>query len=560
MQNVSQLFIQIPKIWLRASASYSKENLWLGIIIPSLFINFLMLALPLAMLQTYDRIIPNSSTKTLSMLIILVIAAAIIEMTLRTLRSIVSNWSFAREDYLLITKLSEKILRAKIPAQANEERETILTYSDLINRTKQSHNEQVVVNFLDLIFILVFLRLIGYIGGFLVLVPITIMAILAYQIYKRSNKLKSQLLAQKDSERKRISLIIDTLSGIFTLKALAMEPSILRHTEHLELRKAEENYNISLTNMEINSLVAFFSQLIFFLTVSVGAIFVIYGSLTVGGLAACTLLAGRGMQPIARFISLWGQQQDAVTSQIFLKKIDALPEEPFHAKGIQRVINGQITLEQVSLKDNKKNELVMEDISLEIAAKETICIFDNGSSGWSLLYAIMGLIPTAEGKIFIDNTELNAYNLQNLRRQICYMAKEGVLYNGSILENISGFDPDKEAIAREISMQIGLENIISKFPQGLQTKVGSNATQIYSAGFRQLVSFTRTMVNNPKILLLNNITFNVDKQALRMLARAINLYQKNMTVIITTTEPSLFPLASRIFGINNKHLEGNIHE
>jgi ATP-binding cassette subfamily C protein LapB len=552
---IKKIANQIKELWMIARASYTKATLWLGVLLPSFFINILMLALPLAMLQAYDRIIPNNSTQTLSILIIMVIAAAITEMVLRMLRSIICNWAFAREDYLLVSQFSENILYANISTQENSEKETILTYSDLINRTKQSHNEQVIITMLDAVFVVVFLWLIAYIGGMLVFIPLILLFILAWKMYTRSDQLIVQLKNQKEWERKRISSIVDTLSGIFTLKALAMEPSILRRAEHVEMKKAAAIYDMNLTNMEINSLVSLFSQLVFFMTVVAGALLVIYGSLTVGALAACTLLAGRGMQPVAKFVSLWAQKSEEETSQIYLDKINSLPKEVLNEKGTKRIIEGKINFENLYIGDNKKNNYVIENLSLEIEPRETICIQDDGSSAWLLLYAIMRFMQPEKGKILIDNTNVNDYELRNLRNQICYLAKEGVLYNGTILENISNFDPTKENLAREIAMQIGLESIISKLPQGFYTKVGTNTTKIFSNGFKQLVSFVRTMVNSPEILLINNITFNVDKHTVRLLMNAIHHYQKNSTIIIATTESALFPLAMRTYAIQDKKLE-----
>ena len=553
MVTINRLWTQIQETWQHIRISHQEKNLWLGIVVPSFFINLLMLALPLAMLQTYDRIIPNASTKTLVVLIFLVICAAIIEVFLRALRGVVSSWSFTREEYLSTTTLLEKILYSILSPENSIEKQSLLTYSDVINRVKQINHEQFVINFLDLFFIIIFIGLIAYIGGLLVIVPIVLMILLALKIYKRSSNLNIYLQRQKENDRERISLIVDSLSGIFTLKALAMEPSILRRSEYLQLKKAEANYDINLSTMAITALVAFFSQFVFFLTVSAGALFVIYGSLTIGGLAACILLSGRIMQPIARFISLYNQQQDIHSSQKYLKKIYSLTEEPFSEKTLHRIIKGKITFDHVSLKE--KNRVFVEDVFLEIFPEETVVIKDPYRACRYLFYFVMNFSLPTQGKVLIDNIQVSEYNLHNLRQQICYMPHEGVLYNGTILENITGFDPSKEILAREIAMHIGLEHMISKLPQGFQTRVGPNAVQMFSNGFRQLIALVRILINKPKIILFDHITMNVDHANLRMIVNALNLYKGKITLFFGTTDPMLLTLTDRIYTLINHKLE-----
>lgn len=553
------LYKKIKSIWENASISYNKMTLWFGIIVPSLFINLLMLALPLAMLDAYDRVIPNSSTQTLAILIMIVILAAFFEMILRILRSMICSWSFARADYFKICKISDAILQAKINTLENAEKETLLTYSDLLSRTKQSRQEQVITTLLDLIFAAIFLLLIAYLGGILVMVPLGLMFILAWLMYTRDEKLKIFLKKQKDSEKRFVSSIIDSLSGIFTIKAMAMERPILRKFEFLELKKSEAIYDVNLTDMEINAAAALFSQFTFFLTVAVGAILVISQSMSVGGLAACTLLAGRGMQPIIKFINIW-QKDDSSTEKIFINKVDSLPKEILNEHGLKKIITGKIDVNNIYIKNEKSTEYIFESVSLQVFPNETLCIMDDGSSSWAFFYVLMRFMLPEKGEVLLDEININNFNLNNLRQQICYLSKEAVLYNGTILENMTGFDQSKEALAREISLKIGLENVVSKFPQGYYTKVNPNAGQMFPRGMRQLISFIRMMINSPKIILLNNVTFGLNKKYLKLLIRAISLYQNNTTIVIATIEPDLFSLAKKHYVVRNKKLEESHHD
>ncbi len=407
----------------------------------------------------------------------------------------------------------------------------------------------------DLPFAVVYLGAIAFLASHLVIVPIIVILLFSLSAWWLGRKLRKSLSARLNADDRRFSFIIEVLGGIHTVKGLAMEEQMIRRYERLQETCAEAEYQVALNSASAQSTGALFAQIVLFGVVGYGATFVIDGVLTTGGLAACTMLSGRAMQPMQKAVSIWTRLQSIQLarerlSDLFgmrVEKMPGLPELP--------QVRGDIELQDVTFsygknKDGEELPPLFEHVNLHIQAGETVGVSGGNASGkTSLLYLMMGVLTPTQGRVLIDGNDLADYAASSIRRQASYLPQEGILFNGTILENITMFREDKTDDATDISKILGLDSVVAHMPQGYDTKVGDGASDKLPRGFRQRIAIARALVDKPRILLFDEANTSMDGAGDATLKFLLERLKGRVTLVLVTPRPSMLSLADRIFDI-----------
>ena len=291
------------------------------IYISSFFINLLGLALPMVILQVYDRILPNVATATLSLLIFGLIGVLILDTAMKVARAYLVGWTTAYHEYGVFTEAVRRLLDTPSRIVESTSPSVHIDRFNALDIMREFYGGQSRLLLLDLPFVLVFLGLIAFVGGYLVLVPIVLFLTLGSITITRGLALRKILQSRAQNDDRRYDFIIESLTGIHTLKAMAMEPQFQRRFERLQKIGATASHDtIYLSNIAqiVGNL---FSSLTMICTVTVGAYMVINGALTMGSLAACTLLSGRTIQPLLKGLGLWTQIQSISVARERVSKL-----------------------------------------------------------------------------------------------------------------------------------------------------------------------------------------------------------------------------------------------
>lgn len=530
------------------------------LILASLFINVLALAMPLTLLQVYDRIIPNTAEGTLIMLIIGVGTALLLEAGLRQGRSYVSGWMGARFEHLAGVAAVERLINVSIIDYERQGSGVHLERFNALGPLKEFYAGQAILALCDLPFAVLFLGAMFYLAGELVLVPIGLIIVFSITALIVGRKLKGALESRMHADDRRYSFIIEVLGGIHTVKGLAMEDQMIRRYERLQETCAAAEYNVALHSSSASSTGALFSQLVLFCVVGYGATFVIDGELTVGGLAACTMLAGRSMQPLQKAVGIWTRFQSI---QLSLERVRDLfklkPEKPFGLPELPPV-RGDLRLEGVTFsygKDKEGDDLppIFDDVDLAVETGETIGITGAGSSGkTTLLYLMMGVFAPTAGRVTIDRLDLAEYEPSSIRHQIAYLPQEGVLFHGTILENVTMFRDEKIDDALDISRLLGLDSVVAHMPNGYDTVVGDGAGDKLPKGIKQRIAIARALVDKPRVLLFDEANAAMDSAGDATLRNLLERLKGRVTLVLVTPRPSMLNLADRIFDITDAKL------
>jgi ATP-binding cassette subfamily C protein LapB len=297
-----------------------------------------------------------------------------------------------------------------------------------------------------------------------------------------------------------------------------------------------------------------------FLVVGFGAVLVIDGALTVGGLAACTMLAGRSMQPLQKAVGVWTRFQSIRIARERLAKIfEMKPEAPLGLPQLPKV-QGAIEFQNVSFNYGKNRDgqplpNILADVNLRIEPGETVGLAGGNASGkTTFLYLMMGVLGPSGGRVLVDGNDISQFDPVSVRTQIAYLPQQAALFNGTLLENITMFQKDKEAVALDMARLLGLDNVVAHMPLGYDTKVGEGVGDSLPRGIKQRIAIARALVEKPHILLFDEANTAMDGAGDAMLRRLLERLKRHVTLVLVTSRPSLMSLADRVYDLADGHV------
>ncbi len=527
-----------------------------GVTAASLTINVLSLALPAVLLQIYDRIIPNTATDTLLILMLGLVVALLIDAVLRVARSNILGWHAAQFEQIAGCRAVDRLVSSDIGSFEREAPGVHLDRLNAVDTLRDFLSGQAKILVVDLPFVLLFLALVAFIGGWLVLVPLAALVLLAGAALLVGRRLKLALESRATLDDRRYSFIIEVLTGINTVKGLAMEAQMQRRYDRLQESSAASTYDTTFFSNLAQGLGAGFSNLTMVGVGALGSILVIDGQLSIGSLAACTLLAGRSVQPPLRALSLWTQFQNITVARERLQQIFDMEPEAAAGSAPAGEIQGEIELRNLTF-GYPGSAPLFKGVNLKIASGEVIGVSgDSGSGKSTLLMLILDALKPSKGEIRFDGQNIRDLNPHTLREQIAYLPQSAMLFKGTIMDNLTSFGgPAKINQALEAARLLRLDEAINRLPGGYETRVGEGAFEALPTGLQQGIAMARALAGTPKVVLFDEANSGLDQRSDETLKTAIASLKGSATVILVSHRPSLLALADRQFLLRDNQLE-----
>ena len=537
--------LQTPATWRKPS-----------VLIASLLINIFALGLPIVILQVYDRIIPNQAIESFTLLMVGLIAVIIIDSILKIFRSVLLSWEGARFDHRESLHAMNHILDAESTAYSSKPTSYYLDKMHALEQIQEFYSSQSILLAMDLPFVIIFLALIWVIAGPLIFIPLVLLGIFFIVSSRVGNHLHTALKQRSTMEERRQNFIAETLTGIHTIKSMAMESLMLRRYERLQKQSAESVSELAKINSSVQGIGATISTLAVVCFASIGSLYVIDGVLTIGALAAGTMLSSRVLQPGLNAMRIWTQFQTVRLAHSKVAELYSIAEEKSGDLKPKKGIDGKIELKDVTFKYPTQEENLFENVSLTIEAGDSISITGNNGVGKSTLISLLsGFLHPDKGEVRIDGKNIFDYEFEFLRAQIGIVPQHGLLFEGTILENMTLYREGKAIDqAIELSKILGLDEIITRLPSGLDTQVGGAAVDTLSEGVRQKIIMVRSLVGHPKIMLFDDANANFDIKNDARLHKVIEQYNQEKTLVIVSHRPSFLKLCNRHFKLQNKRL------
>ncbi|MEO1293464.1 MAG: ABC transporter transmembrane domain-containing protein [Pseudomonadota bacterium] len=528
--------------WAKRNQGFILEK---SIVTSTLAANLLSLALPLLLLQVYDRVIGQGGHATLDVLVIGVLVAILLDAVLRLIRARMVSWSGARFEHETTCGAYRRILDGDPAAVSGTSPAEHLQHFAAIGRLREFIGGQAFASLVELPFVVVFLGLIAVLGGPLVFAPIVLLALFAVSAWLIGRHLKKALMEREDVGDERIAFIIETLSGVHTIKALGAEASFRRRHEHLQAQLSERNYAVAMASGGAAAIGATFGQITMVAVTLTGAPMVLDQSLSLGALVACALLAGRAMQPLQRALTIWTRLQDVQIAheqaqQIFrVPMIDKLAEESHPER------EGRLSLKNVSI-DSPTEVIHLDGIELELSRGQSVSVRGQGAS--ALLQIVAGVRRQDEGEVLVDGEAPLRLRSNALAAHVGYIAPDATIFEGTIRENLSGFGAVDDRAVDEIARLLHIDEVVLKMPLGYDTPLVSGTGAI-PPGLQQLIAIGRVLVRKPRLLLFDRADKGLDKDGYNAVFRLLGRLKGRVTMVIASEDRNLLRLAERAYDI-----------
>lgn len=515
------------------------------VVLSTLAVNLLSLALPIMVLQVYDRIMINRSVGTLTVLAIGVSIAIILEGILRIARAYTTSWAGMMYEYTMAANAMRLYINANPVKLKTEGPGQQIQNLNAFSKLRDFYSGQTLINIVDIPFAFTFLVLISYLTGKLVIVPIALIAIFTIVTWFIGNKLKQSLLNQGGVDDKRYNFIVEALQGIHTIKSLGLEAIFTRRYASLEEQCSIHNYRTALISTQGYTFGILFYELMVVAIVSFGAPMVIKGDFTSGALVATVLLAGRLMQPIQKTLFLWTQFQEYRIANSQAEKMFSIEQiERRHIDPKEYKEIGTVKLENVSFGYGEK--MVFKNINLDLKIPDTIGIRGENNAGKAtLMRLIAGIVKPTSGRIFVNGIPPSDYQSEEVVKYIGYISANNILFQGTILENLTAFNENMENEALEIAKMFNLDKEIALLPKGYDTKVNDGIADIIAPGIKQRIAIARALLHKPKIILFHNADRGLDKEGYNLLIKFLHLINNQTTTIIVTEDHNINLLVGR---------------
>lgn len=527
------------------SLEIKKSSLLGRVLLPSLLINILSLAVPLAVLQIYDRILPNQSYGTATLLISGAFLAVAMEAFLRFVRAWLSAAAASNTEQTTYKNLLEK-LRSVSPQQLRSVGVGgVQEGLNAVAKVKEWYSGGIVAGFIDLPFAIIFLGLVYYIGGMLVLVPVLVWLITLLVVLFTSVKVKglSEKAAQYELQRRAfLGLLITTLQGI---KRQAVESRIYqqfkaRNQQRYASKTAEEEKNAFA--QECIQLAALATSVIL---VVIGSLWVLSGELTTGGLAACSILSGRAVAPLSALMGIRIKLNTMHAAKHSIGVLNQLEPEQQSSP----ISPDFSTISFTDIATTRFQDRYV--LSGEVKRGNIILISSEDPQIDSYMLAnIAGVDDLSEGKVAVD-TEAIPFSM--FTGSVAFCPAKGQLIAGSILDNLCGFNVRNTARAIDYAKQFGLDSVVTKLTEGLETKIGHSHSVPFSMGSIKRVALVTQFSRGLPIIMLDRPDVSLDLESISKLCRVLeNEAALGRTIFMVSYHPQLVALAMKTLQVNKQ--------
>lgn len=528
-------------------------------VLASLMINLLALASSMFSMQVYDRVIPTHSEYTLIILASGVALLILFEMFMKFARSKIMDKLVVSLDQNLSRDIFERLLKVRIdqmPGSVGSLAAQLRGYEQV----RSFFTASTLFTLVDLPMSILFIVIIGVIGSpWLSLVPVfaaTIGLLMGLNSRRKMDKAAAEGAAASYA---KTGILVETVEGIETIKAGAGNWKFLSRWLNVINFTIENDLKVKHINDNLNYGVQTLQQISYVGLVIVGAFIVMNNEMTTGSLIACTILGGRILAPIMSIPSILVQYSHAKAAEANIEKLFTLAQDnhgvsyPLSPSKIQ----GNYQCENVVFKYKGNDRPAINLSKLNIRAGERVAILGAIGSGKStLLKLLSGLYATTEGRILLDGLDINHISRESLSEQVGYLQQDHRLFQGTLRENLLiGMPTPPDNVLQTAIVRTGLIRLVSGHSSGLDLPISEGGKGL-SGGQKQLVAFTRLVLTNPTIWLLDEPTASMDnsqeQQCLQVLAQ--ELQRGGKTLIVSTHKMSLLQLVDRIIIIADNQI------
>jgi subfamily B ATP-binding cassette protein HlyB/CyaB len=505
------------------------------VLLASFFVQLFALVTPLFFQVIIDKVLVHRGLTTLDVLAIGLLTIAFFEVILTGLRTYVFTHTTNRIDVMLGARLFRHLMALPVSYfEARRVGDTVARVREL-DSIRNFLTGSALMSVLDLFFVFVFLAVMYYYSPILTWVVLGTIPFYVALSFFITPILRSRLHEKFNRGAENQAFLVETVNGIETVKAAAIEPQNQRRWEEQLAGYVNASFKASNLGNVAGQTASFINKVMIALILWIGARQVIEGNLSVGQLVAFNMLAARVSGPILKIVQLWQEFQQAGISVERLGDVLNAQPEPAHSPTRTSLpqLEGRVTFDHVNFRYRPDGPEILHDIELDVPKGQVIGIVGRSGSGKSTLTKLVQRLYVPEsGRVLVDGVDLSMIDPAWLRRNIGVVLQENFLFNRSIRDNIAVSDPAMpvEPVIQAAKLS-GAHEFILELQDGYDSIVGEHGANL-SGGQRQRLAIARALVTNPKILIFDEATSALDYESERIIHENMKTICKGRTVFI----------------------------
>lgn len=544
--------------WFRALLAPLRSH-FIEILVISFFANILALAVPLFTLQVYDRVVGHNATTTLVALSLGVCIALIFDFLLRQTRSRILQQAAIHID----AKLGEQLYHrfSTLPLATLESKHTnywrSLFQDTQIIRSVFSGPSAILLA--DIPFALLFFVVICIIATPIAWALLLIIPAFLTLTWLSTKTLNKDTAKELGKNRSHDALISELLAGRTTVKAMMIDKTMQPEYEQTHANAVEESYKRGIDTDRFIAIGHTLSIASTALLVTLGALAIIDREMTIGSLIATTMLTARIIAPLNQLLMQWRTFARCKEAIKHLDAIEQLPREKEQPTLERPRPAGLMVAEDISFAYDGQEQPVIKHCNLALRPGEMVGIVGkNGSGKTTLIKLLQGLYKPTTGRILLDEGDISQFSREEMTKWVGYVPQECFLFAGTIKDNIAKAWPeaDDKAILAAAKLS-GADRFIIDLPNGYDTNIGEAGHKL-SGGQRQRLAIARALLRNPPVLLLDEVTSNLDSESEVVLRHYLLSLAKERSILVSTHSIPMLRACHRIIVMDKGHvsLEG----
>ena len=533
------------------------------VLLGSFVVQLFGLVTPLFTQVILDKVLVNRTIATLDVLAFAFVVVAIFELLLNLSRNYIFIHTTNKIDAKLGAKLFKHLFQLYYVYFENRQVGNIVARVRELDRIREFITNKSVSVLIDAFFSTVFLAIMFVYSPKLTFISLGFLAIIGLIYVTITPELRLRLEEKFQMGAHSNSYLVESVTGVQTVKSLAIESSMFRKWEEKLGKYLKASFNLAIMGNFTGSICGFLQKAMTIAILYVGVMLVIENKLTIGQLIAFQMFSGQFSAPMLRLVGLWNEFQQTLLAVDRIGDILNSPVEIQSGNAITlNQVHGDIKIDNLSFRYNVDAPMVLNNINLEIKAGEKIGFVGRSGSGKSTITKlIQRLYYTTEGTIYIDGIDIRNINPVWLRTHIGIVLQENYLFSGTIRDNIALPRPNMpmEGII-QVAQIAGAHEFISKMPKGYDTEVGERGSSL-SGGQRQRIAIARALISNPRILIFDEATSALDYESERIIRDNMAMISKGRTTIIIAHRLSTIKDCDKIVCFDNGYIvEVGTHE
>ena len=504
-----------------------------------------------------DKVLGNNGISTLTVLGVGMLVLAFTQSILSGVRTYLLNQVTTKLDAILGTQLFRHLIALPVPYYEHRRVGDTLMRVGALGSVRQFLTGTTLTSILDAIFSVVFVAVMLYYSVYLTLIALVIIPLYAFQAFWAYPHYQEKIERVWRTAAMRQSFLVEAVTGMQTVKALAIEPQFLKKWEGHVCRFVQANFDTASFNLLINGGNGAIQVVSNLVILWFGGYMVMEGQFTLGQLIAFQMLAGQATGPLTKLLTMWPTVQQSFLAMERLGDILHSRVEPvlYPSKPGLPVIRGSIEVQDVSFRYRLDLPLAVEHVSFSIRPGEKIGIVGRSGSGKSTLAGLLeNIYGPDEGRVLVDGQDIRECDLPWLRRQMGVVQQDSYLFDGSIRDNIAAARPAAPMTEVMHAAQLaGAHDFILELDEGYDTRVGERGASL-SGGQRQRIAIARALLTDPRILIFDEATSALDYESERIVMKNIEGIAQDRTMIIIAHRLVTVEHCDRIFVLDHGKL------